>query len=336
MWARRVEREIDVGRKPTPKAVQDIRNFADLIDLHIADVKAVGRAPGRSKAGSLEMLRNKLGRIRLPDLDREALIKFGRERAAEGAGPVTIGIDLGYVKTILTHGAAVHGLPFSPEPVDLARVALKLLGLVGKGNERDRRPTESELNALFSYFSEDDRSSIPMGRVIRFAIATAMRQDEIFRCEWEDVDASRRTLLIRDRKDPRNKNGNDQRIALLKVSGYDAWALLQEQFKATAHRRGRIFPYNGKSAGAAFRRACRRLGIEDLHFHDLRHEATSRLFEAGFKIQEAALVTGHKDWKMLQRYTHLPPENLHVIAASLSSMRPAGFEFPSDRLDDKD
>jgi site-specific recombinase XerD len=54
------------------------------------------------------------------------------------------------------------------------------------------------------------------------------------------------------------------------------------------------------------------LKIEDLHFHDLRHEGTSRLFEAGFSIQQVALVTGHKDWKMLRRYTHLKPETLHA------------------------
>jgi site-specific recombinase XerD len=57
------------------------------------------------------------------------------------------------------------------------------------------------------------------------------------------------------------------------------------------------------------------LKIEDLHFHDLRHEGTSRLFEAGFSIEQVALVTGHKDWKMLRRYTHLRPEHLHSVPA---------------------
>lgn len=49
------------------------------------------------------------------------------------------------------------------------------------------------------------------------------------------------------------------------------------------------------------------MGIVDLRFHDFRHEATSRLFEAGLSIEKVALVTGHKDWKMLKRYTHLDP-----------------------------
>jgi integrase len=122
-------------------------------------------------------------------------------------------------------------------------------------------------------------------------------------------------LMIRDRKDPREKKGNDQRIPLLAVSGYDAVALIQEQRTIRGNEDDRIFPYFHKSAGAAFTRACRELEIDDLHFHDMRHEGTSRLFESGFEIQQVALVTGHKDWKMLRRYTHLKPESLHMIVA---------------------
>ncbi|MCX4029042.1 tyrosine-type recombinase/integrase [Spartinivicinus sp. SM1973] len=72
-----------------------------------------------------------------------------------------------------------------------------------------------------------------------------------------------------------------------------------------------MFPYNSKSVGAAFTRVVRSLGIHDLRFHDLRHEAASRLFEQGYDIQEVALVTGHKDWNMLRRYTQIKPESLH-------------------------
>jgi methylase of polypeptide subunit release factors len=65
-------------------------------------------------------------------------------RAEQGAGPGTFGIDIGLTKMIITHAAAVHGLDISPEPVDLARVALKRLGLIGKCTERDRRPRKDE------------------------------------------------------------------------------------------------------------------------------------------------------------------------------------------------
>lgn len=158
-----------------------------------------------------------------------------------------------------------------------------------------------------------------MGRIIRFAVATAMRQEEICRIEYCDFNADERMLLIRDRKDPRRKNGNHQRIPLLGVSGYDAGALIDEQCAFLRRRKGRIFPYNSNSVGTAFRRQCRELGIKDLHFHDLRHEGTSRLFEAGFSIEQVALVTGHKDWKMLRRYTHLKPETLHGVISKVAN-----------------
>lgn len=310
-WALDTERRIDRGE---PIARRDVKTFGDLVRLHRADLQEIGKLIRRSKTASLAFLERRLGRLRLPDLDRERLIQFGKERARERAGPVTVGIDLGYIKTILSHAAAVHGITVSTESIDLARIALTRLGLVGKGGERDRRPTQDELDRLLAAFDTNPRQQIPLGRIVRFAVATAMRQDEICRVEWRDFDRENKMLLIRNRKDPRRKNGNDQRIPLLNVSGYDACSIIDEQLEFSKNNCGRIFPYNGKSVGTGFRRQCRELKIEDLHFHDLRHEGTSRLFEAGFSIEQVALVTGHKDWKMLRRYTHLKPEQLHIAS----------------------
>jgi integrase len=158
-----------------------------------------------------------------------------------------------------------------------------------------------------------------MSRIIKFAIATAMRQEEICRVTWRDLNGRTKMLIIRDRKDPREKKGNDQRIPLLAVSGYDALALIEEQRAFRGNEDDRIFSYMHKSAGTAFTRTCRDLGIVDLHFHDLRHEGMSRLFEAGFAIQQVALVAGHKDWKMLRRYTDIRPETLHAVANSMTA-----------------
>jgi integrase len=312
-WALETERRIDRGEPSI--GCREARTFGDLIRLHRADLQEVGKRIGRSKTASLIFLEGRLGRFKLPELDRERLIQFGKERAQEGAGPATLGIDLGYIKTILSHAAAVHGIVISTESINLARIALARLGLVGKGDERDRRPTQDELNRLTAAFDGNPLQQIPLGRIIRFAVATAMRQDEICRIEWTDFDRENKMLLIRDRKDPRRKNGNDQRIPLLGVCGYDAWTIIEEQRKFARSSSGRIFPYNGRSVGTAFRRQCRQSKIKGLHFHDLRHEATSRLFEAGFSIEQVALVTGHKDWKMLRRYTHLRPEHLHSAPA---------------------
>ncbi|MBB6464994.1 site-specific integrase [Aminobacter sp. NyZ550] len=315
-WALEAERQIDRGETPNQSRIARLKTFGDLIDLHIDDMCDVGKPPRRSKAATLDMLKRQLGKCNMAALDRERLIRFGRDRATKGAGPATLGIDIGTIKLILSHAAAVHGLPVTIEAVDLARIALKQLGLVGKGQERDRRPTQDELDRLISHFDANPRQIAPIGRIIRFAVATAMRQEEICTVRWSDLECRTRMLLIRDRKDPRNKQGNNQRIPLFAACGYDAWAIVEEQRACRSNNDDRIFPYNGRSVGTAFRRGCADLSIHDLHFHDLRHEGTSRLFEAGFTIEQVALVTGHKDWKMLKRYTHLKPEALHALLAA--------------------
>ena len=278
-WALDAERQIDRGEAPKASRTARLRTFGDLIDLHIEDMKEVGRA-----------------------------------RAEQGAGPVTLGIDIGTIKLVLSHAAAVR-VAVPVEPVDLARIALKRLGLVGKGNERDRRPTDDELARLIAHFDGNPRQIIPMGWIIKFAVATAMRQEEICRVTWSDLNTRTKMLTIRDRKDPREKKGNDPHPAARRL-GLRRLALIEEQRAIRGNEDDRIFPYHHKSAGTAFTRACQDLAIKDLHFHDLRHEGTSRLFEAGFAIEQVALVTGHKDWKMLRRYTHLKPESLHAMAAS--------------------
>ena len=304
-WALKMERRVDRGESVSKHRPDLINTVADLVDLHIADMLDVRKPLRRSKAYSLNKLRDDIGHLRLNQIERERIIEFARDRRSEGAGPVTIAMDISYLKTIMLHATAVHGVPLQVEQVDLARVALFRLGLVGKGRERDRRPTqEEELDQLIAHFESNERLKSPMARIVKFAIATAMRQSEICSIEWSDIDERKRTVLVRDRKDPRNKDGNDQRVPLVDLAGYDAWALLAEQ-RASRPTKGRIFPYNPRSIGTAFRRACQELEIEDLHFHDLRHEGTSRLFEAGLQIEQVALVTGHKDWKMLKRYTHL-------------------------------
>jgi integrase len=308
-WAIEVERRIDLGQSLHAPAERHVSTLADLIDLHVQDLCAVGRAPLRSKAACLEKLRRTLGQVKVHRLSRETLVAFAKARAEEGAGPVTVSMDLGYVKTLLLHAAAVHGLPVTAEPVDQARLALKRLGLVGKGRARDRRPSPAELERLLSYLDSNPRQKIPVGRIVRFAIATGMRQDELCRLFWDDVDVGKRVAIIRNRKHPRNRQHNDQTIALVTDAGWDPLALLAEQAQLTGGKE-RVFPYDGRSVGTAFRRACRSLGIVDLHFHDLRHETASRLFEAGYQIPEVALVTGHKDWAMLRRYTNLKPEDL--------------------------
>lgn len=305
-WSIEADRRSDQGWNITSPKLTGFNTFGQLIDLHIADMIEVDKPLGRSKDFALRTLNKHLGQVKISQLTRLAVLEYGKIRAKEGAGPATLAADISYIHTVITHAAAIHGLKVSTEQIDLARIALRRLGLIGRSNQRDRRPTQQELDRLVSYFENFAKTEIPIARIIKFAVATGMRQSEICRISWDDVDARTRCVTVRDRKDPRNKQGNDQRVPLIDLTGYDAWELIEEQ-RFCSSVSGRIFPYNSRTVGTIYRRGRNKLNITDLKFHDFRHEATSRLFEAGLNIEKVALVTGHKDWKMLKRYTHLDP-----------------------------
>jgi integrase len=138
-----------------------------------------------------------------------------------------------------------------------------------------------------------------LGAVLRFAIETGMRRSELLRVEWRDLDEASRTLRIR-----MAKNGHPRTIAL-SAAALAALAGVQRH-----EDEARIFPMSANALRLAWERLKRRAGIEDLRFHDLRHEAISRLFEKGLNVPEVAVMSGHRDPRMLFRYTHPRPEDI--------------------------
>jgi hypothetical protein len=162
----------------------------------------------------------------------------------EGAGPVTIASILDISKrSYYTRPPfmALHCLS------SLSWHARRSHGWVwlGRATSAIGDRYRGELDRLIAAFDANRRQQIPIGRIIRFVVATAMRQDEISRVEWADYDPQKKMLLIRDRKDPRTKSGNSQRIPLLNVTGYDAYAIIEEQRSKAAESRNRIFPIMG-------------------------------------------------------------------------------------------
>jgi integrase len=250
---------------------------------------------------------------------------FVRPREAEGAGPATILQDLSYTGTVLRHGGgligAEHATATTITSLDAARRTLRHSGRVAKPEERERRPSDDELTALIRHWSGNPRQSIPMIDLMLFAVATAMRLGEIVNLRWEDLDEGTRTIIIRARKHPTKKASNHQKVPLpsgtcvIGGQSIDPLNIIRRQPSAWV-RKGRIFPHAAQSASTSFQRATADLEIEDLHFHDLRHDGASRLFEAGWPIERVALVTGHKDWNMLRRYTQLRAEDFHRPASS--------------------
>ena len=278
------------------------------------EVRAEGARPISERATEHYYLKNLvrlLGKKAIEEVTTDSLAAYCRRRIFEGVKPSTALEELNKLSTVIRHTSHKVGRPL-PDVVNAARPHLHYSGLIGSSNERNRRPTQDELDAVCSKLEPQ------IADIVRFAVATAMRRSEICRVEWADLNQSTRCLLITDRKDPRKKDGNDGVIPLLSVTGYDAWEIVRRQPQTS----DRIFPVYFGTVSNAFLYACRAAGVEDLHFHDLRHEGISRMFEAGMTIEEVSLVSGHKDWRNLKRYVQLKPESLHDIHRG-TQQRPA-------------
>jgi len=256
---------------------------------------------GRSKNYDIARLLNyPIAELPVSKLSAKAIIAHCVERNKE-AKPQTVANDVIWLRTILHTMAATDGFDYDAAVFEKATTVLKKEKLIAKSVERTRRPTRSELWRLSRYFYKR-KSSLPMIELMWFAIFSARRMSEITRLEWDDNNPDKLTGMVRDAKHPRNKKGNHKRFKYPK----SAWKIVERQ----ARNGPLIFPYNTQTIGDYFRKACKILGIQDLHFHDLRHEATSRLFEAGYSIEQVQLFTLHDDWKTLARYTHLRAEDI--------------------------
>ena len=161
---------------------------------------------------------------------------------------------------------------------------------------RTRRLVDDEHRRLVEAASKDQGGMI--GPLIIWAIETAMRRGEIAAMRWEHLDRKDRVLLI-----PETKNGTPRQVPL-------STAALAVLDALPRRLDGRVWGMRPDSISQAFERVCKAAGIEGLTFHDLRHEATSRLFEKGLNPMEVAAITGHKTLQMLKRYTHLKAKDL--------------------------
>ncbi|MFO1226542.1 tyrosine-type recombinase/integrase [Roseateles sp.] len=308
-WALQIEaqlqHQVGGGFGPVPPKA----TLKDLIDKYR---EAQGGNEGRTKGSTLNMLVERLGAVKLSKLSAVTLREFIDKRMADGAGGVTIAGDLSFLSAVLKWGRHARRLDLNDALALEARKGLKYRKLRTRSTERDREPTDEELARLYALWQGNPRQRIDMPMVCRFALATGMRQDEICRLQVEDVDRAARTVVIRDRKDPQAKEGNHQTVPLLPA----AWAIVEPLL--TDRKEGQIFlGLRAASVSTAFTRACQALQppIEDLHFHDLRHRATAEFFRMGLDIPRVALLTGHKTWAMLRRYTDIKPADVHLAVA---------------------
>lgn len=220
------------------------------------------------------------------------VVELGRK-----VSKATVRHELSFVSRVIEHARREWGVHLP------AGNPVRLVKMPAMSKPRDRRLSadeEAQLLALLDSNQDVTGQRNPfMQSLMVFAIETTARRGEIVRLRWEDVDLKRRTALLRD-----TKNGEDRCIGL-STRAVEALVAIPRS------RDGRVFPMTANAVRMAWTRALKRLGIDGLRFHDLRHEGTSRL-AAKFNGDVLAMsaMTGHKSLQMLKRYTHIRAEEL--------------------------
>lgn len=303
-WAKKREREIDdaiANGRPIKTQTQSNATLGTTIDRYIKESK---KEIGKTKAQVLATIRKEydIADLRCDKITSQDIVAFAKELhdrpGLESAA--TVLNYLSHLSAVFSLARPSWGIPLDKQAMDDAMIVCKSMGFTAKSKKRDRRPSLDELELLLNHFEKrlaHRPKSCPMHKVVVFAIFSTRRQEEICRITWADYDVAGQRVLVRDMKHPGDKAGNDTWVELP-----DPCCAIIEAMPRSSDR---IFPFTADALSAAFTRACKALEIGDLHFHDLRHEGASRLFEMGWTVPQVAAVTGHRSWSSLQRYTHL-------------------------------
>ncbi|WP_205204143.1 integrase [Azonexus hydrophilus] len=301
-WARQMEAELDRGLY-LPRREAEKTTFEELAERFKAEF-APHHYRGNGWKYKLQHLIAAFGKYSLAAITSALVASYRDERlqqpdprfrsdpkAAPRVSPATVKTEIDLLSKVLDVGSKEFGITLpNGNPVKGVR---KPQG--GQGRERRLHGDEEQ-----RLLAECDTSGNPwLGAAVRLAIETAMRQGELLALNWKHVDFKRRIALL-----PMTKNGEARTIPLSPA----ALAVLQGLPTALT---GEVLPLSRMTLYKAFERACQRAEISELTFHDLRHEALSRLAERGdFSVLELAAVSGHKSLQVLKRYTHLQAEKL--------------------------
>ena len=234
------------------------------------------------------LIRDPLSSLRVSQLTSQAIAAFRDRRLLDGRR--TCHYDLILIRHCLKIAMNEWGLMLSSNPVDKVKMPPSSLA-------RNRRLERGEFGQL------EEASKLTKNPhiwpIVVFAIETGMRRGEILGLHWEHVDLERRIAFL-----PLTKNGSSREVPL---STKAAQVLARQRQRNDTPS---PFPVTANGFRLAWGRLRSRAGLSDLRFHDLRHEAISRFFELGLNIPEVAVISGHKDPRVLFRYTHLRAEEL--------------------------
>ncbi|MFU2208098.1 tyrosine-type recombinase/integrase [Solidesulfovibrio sp. C21] len=284
-WAKGVESDIDRGSAAYLPAAREAEKvtLAEAITRYVQErvpaLITAYKVQKRAEAIAARPFAAKpLAAIRSKDV-----ADYIREREGEGVGAQTIIHDLNTISKVFEICRRNWGMVALDNPV-------KLVDKPSLPGGRARRLDPDEEKRLL------EECDFEFALIVRFALATAMRRGEIADLTWENINIEARTVFL-----PKTKNGESRTVPL----SPDALAVLVALPCAIS---GRVFPLlrDPDRVSKMMARTARKAGLEDLHFHDLRHEATSRLFEnTDLDVMEIKGITGHKSMQMLARYSHL-------------------------------
>lgn len=303
-WARAIEVGIERG------AIQSHTSsitLADAIERYRRERTPLKKS-ARSEGYLLDdWLKSPLADAALDRIRPAQVAEWRDSRLASGAAAQTVRNGLTALSTIYEQAIREWGFDHLSNPVRRIRRPSAPRG-------RDRRVSQEEVKGIIRFTGSE---SLPA--IVTLALATGMRLSEVTLMDWANIDFRQRTLLL-----PDTKNGDSRTIPLSTTATN---TLLTLRDTKTASSSGRVFDISPHAVTVSFRRAVRRAraayiaeqaaqGMPDarlfcnLRFHDLRHEAVTRLFEMGLNMIEVASISGHKSLQMLRRYTHLQATEL--------------------------
>ena len=261
----------------------------EVLTRYLSEVTATKISKETEHYRIAKIVRSPIADLSLFDLTPSVIASFRDERL-KVVKAATVCRELHLIKQSLNIAKREWGYDIPENPVDAVK-SPKIR------NARNRRVSDHEIDDLIEALEKIDRHDIIA--VIRFALHTAMRRGEILTLEWRHVDLQRRTAHL-----PRTKNGYARTVPL--TNG--AMEILLKMDRTLSSKL--VFNVSSDQLKMCWRRIMIKTELEDLHFHDFRHEAVSRLFEMGLSMPEVALISGHRDPRMLLRYTHLVPFQL--------------------------
>ncbi|WP_273725085.1 site-specific integrase [Brucella gallinifaecis] len=283
-WARNLETELDRGSGFIDTRLAEKMTLRELLERYVTEITPQKRSAQTEAYRVRVLMKHEIAYRTLAMLSPTDLAMYRDERL-KVVMPSTVLKELNTLAHAIDIGRKEWGVHLMQNPCRMIRRPSPSRG-------RDRRLEAGEEQKLFD--AADSARNPYMRSLIIIALETAMRQGEILSLEWSDIDFNRRIAHLE-----MTKNGESRDIPLSQL------ALRTLTELQTDSSEQRVFPLTKSAVGQAWEHLRERAGMMGFRFHDLRHEAISRLLEKGLNVIEAATISGHKELRMLQRYSHL-------------------------------